>query len=136
MPHVKLPAGEFYYRYDGPADAPLLVLSNSLGTDHSMWDPQTPVFTTYFRALRYDSRGHGASAAPPGPYTIADLGEDVLDLYQALGITRAHYWRFLSSRVIEAQYLELATAHMTNIETAEIYTRAVIGFLTDEGDAA
>ncbi len=84
MPHVKLPAGEFYYRYDGPADAPLLVLSNSLGTDHSMWDPQMPAFTKFFGVLHYDSRGHGASAAPPGPYTIADLGQDVLDLYRAL----------------------------------------------------
>lgn len=91
MPHVELPAGPFFYRYDGPHDAPLLVLSNSLGTDHSMWDKQLPVFTRHFRVLRYDSRGHGASAAPAGPYTIEDLGQDVIHLYQALGITRAHY---------------------------------------------
>lgn len=91
MPHIKLPAGEFFYRFDGPADAPLLVLSNSLGTDHTMWDPQIPAFTRFFRVLRYDSRGHGESAAPPGPYTIADLGRDALDLYSALDVKRAHF---------------------------------------------
>ncbi len=91
MPHVELPSGKFFYRYDGPIDAPLLVLSNSLGTDHSMWEAQLPAFTRHFRVLRYDSRGHGASAAPPGPYTIEELGQDVLRLYEALGISRAHY---------------------------------------------
>ncbi|HEU0027684.1 MAG TPA: 3-oxoadipate enol-lactonase [Ktedonobacterales bacterium] len=91
MPHVELPSGTFFYRYDGQHDAPLLVLSNSLGTGHSMWDKQLPVFARHFRVLRYDSRGHGASAAPAGPYTIEDLGQDVIHLYQALGISRAHY---------------------------------------------
>lgn len=91
MPYVKLPSGEFFYRYDGPTDAPLLVLSNSLGTDHSMWEPQLPAFTRFFRVLRYDSRGHGASVVTPGPYTIEDMGQDVIHLYDALGIRRAHY---------------------------------------------
>lgn len=91
MPYVTLPSGNFFYRYDGPSDGPLLVLSHSLGTDHSMWEPQVPAFARAFRVLRYDSRGHGASAVPPGPYTIEDLGRDVLDLYEALGIGRAHF---------------------------------------------
>jgi 3-oxoadipate enol-lactonase len=69
----------------------LLVLSNSLGTDHTMWEPQMAAFTRHFRVLRYDGRGHGASATSPGPYTIADLGEDVIHLYDALGVKRAHY---------------------------------------------
>ncbi|HEX8035868.1 MAG TPA: 3-oxoadipate enol-lactonase [Ktedonobacterales bacterium] len=91
MPYVTLPSGDFFYRYDGSLDGPLLVLSHSLGTDHSMWEPQLPAFTRDFRVLRYDSRGHGRSAVPPGPYTIEDLGQDVLDLYDALGIRRAHF---------------------------------------------
>ena len=91
MSYVELPSGTFFYRYDGPGDAPLLLLSNSLGTDHSMWEMQMPVFTRHFRVLRYDSRGHGASAVPAGPYTIEDLGQDVLHLYAALGIAQAHY---------------------------------------------
>lgn len=91
MPYVELPAGRFFYRYDGLPDAPLLVLSNSLGTDHTMWERQMPALTPHFRVLRYDSRGHGASAAPKGPYTIEDLGQDVLDLYDALRISRASF---------------------------------------------
>ncbi|HET9109947.1 MAG TPA: 3-oxoadipate enol-lactonase [Ktedonobacterales bacterium] len=91
MPYVELPTGRFFYRYDGLPDAPQLVLSNSLGTDHTMWERQMPALTPSFRVLRYDSRGHGASAAPKGPYTIEELGQDVLDLYDALGISRASF---------------------------------------------
>jgi 3-oxoadipate enol-lactonase len=91
MPYVTLPCGDFCYRYDGPLDGPLLVLANSLGTYLSMWEPNLAECTRHFRVLRYDSRGHGASAVPPGPYTIEDLGQDVLDLYDALGIGRAHF---------------------------------------------
>lgn len=91
MPYVELPSGTFFYRFDGPVDAPLLTLSNSLGTDHSMWEAQLPAFMRHFRILRYDSRGHGASTTPLGPYAIEDLGQDVLHLYEALGITRAHF---------------------------------------------
>ncbi|HEX5441152.1 MAG TPA: carboxymuconolactone decarboxylase family protein, partial [Ktedonobacterales bacterium] len=60
------------------------VLSNSLGADHTMWDLQMPALERYFRMLRYDSRGHGASAVPPGPYTIEALGQDALALLVAL----------------------------------------------------
>jgi 3-oxoadipate enol-lactonase len=56
-----------------------------------MWEPQIPAFTKFFRVLRYDSRGHGASVVAPGPYTIEALGQDVIELYRALGISRAHY---------------------------------------------
>ncbi len=88
MPTVKLADGELNYRLDGPADAPLLVLSNSLGTSLGMWDTQVPAFSEHFRLLRYDSRGHGDSLVTPGPYTIDQLGGDVLALIDALGIER------------------------------------------------
>jgi 3-oxoadipate enol-lactonase len=91
MPYIELPAGRFFYREDGPRDAPPLVLSNSLGTDHTMWDAQIPALTQHFRVVRYDGRGHGASAVPAGPYTIVDLGQDVVALCEALGIGRAHF---------------------------------------------
>lgn len=91
MPYIELPAGRFFYREDGPEDAEPLLLSNSLGTDHTMWDAQIPALTRHFRVVRYDGRGHGASAVPVGPYTIADLGQDVVALYEALGIQRAHF---------------------------------------------
>lgn len=91
MLYCDLPSGRFAYRWDGPLDAPVLVLSNSLGTDYSMWDAQMPRLQRHFRVLRYDSRGHGASAVPPGPYTIEMLGRDALALLDALAIGQAHF---------------------------------------------
>lgn len=88
MPSVKLADGELNYRIEGPADAPLLVLSNSLGTSLEMWDPQMPAFSEHFRVLRYDTRGHGGSSVTPGPYTIEQLGRDVLALVDSLGVDR------------------------------------------------
>lgn len=74
---------------EGPEDAPVLVLSNSLGTALEMWDDQAPVLRERFRLLRYDTRGHGGSPAPPGPYAIEDLGLDVIRLLDRLGVERA-----------------------------------------------
>ncbi|BCB87655.1 3-oxoadipate enol-lactonase [Phytohabitans suffuscus] len=80
-----------YSTVDGPADAPVLVLANSLGTTVDMWEPQLPALVERYRVVRFDTRGHGRSAAPPGPYTIGDLGGDVLALLDDLGVARAHY---------------------------------------------
>ena len=88
MPTVKLADGELNYRLEGPVDAPVLVLSNSLGTTHEMWDAQVTAFSEHFRVLRYDTRGHGGSAVTAGPYSIEQLGRDVLGLADALGIDR------------------------------------------------
>lgn len=78
------------YRDEGPRDAPVVVFSNSLGTDLRMWNPQERALAARFRAVRYDTRGHGRSDAPPGPYTLARLGGDLLALLDALRIERAH----------------------------------------------
>ncbi|MCQ4287536.1 3-oxoadipate enol-lactonase [Pseudomonas stutzeri] len=88
MPTVKLADGELNYRLEGPVDAPVLVLSNSLGTGLHMWDAQVPTFSEHFRVLRYDTRGHGESAVTAGPYSIEQLGQDVLELVDSLGIDR------------------------------------------------
>ena len=74
------------HRFDGPEEAPVLVLSNSLGTSLEMWDELVPALAARFRVLRYDQRGHGHSPAPPGPYSIADLGRDALELLDELGL--------------------------------------------------
>ena len=73
----------------GPRGAPVVVLSCSLGTDRSMWDPQIPAISQRHRVVRYDLRGHGASPAPPGPYAISDLGGDLVALLDRLDIERA-----------------------------------------------
>ncbi|UVJ43160.1 3-oxoadipate enol-lactonase [Pseudomonas sp. LS1212] len=91
MGSVQLVDGELNYQLDGPADAPVLVLSNSLGTDLHMWDTQIEAFTQHFRVLRYDTRGHGKSLVTEGPYSIEQLGRDVLALLDALHIERAYF---------------------------------------------
>jgi len=77
-----------FYRIEGIEGRPVLIFSNSLGADHGMWAPQVPDLLPYFRVLRYDTRGHGASDAPPGEYSMEQLGRDVLGLADALGISR------------------------------------------------
>jgi 3-oxoadipate enol-lactonase len=79
------------YQLVGEADAPTLVLSNSLGTDRAMWAPQMESFTQRFRVLRYDMRGHGRSSVTPGDYSIERLARDVLGLADALNIDRFHF---------------------------------------------
>jgi 3-oxoadipate enol-lactonase len=78
-------------RLEGPEDAPVVVLSNSLGATVEMWEPQVPALTQRFRVLRYDHRGHGRSAVPPGPYTIGDLAGDVLELLDSLHLDRVSF---------------------------------------------
>ncbi|WP_426135608.1 3-oxoadipate enol-lactonase [Pseudomonas sp. PWP3-1b2] len=91
MAFVRLAEGELHYQLDGPMDAPVLVLSNSLGTDLHMWDIQMQSFTRHFRVLRFDTRGHGKSLVTEGPYSIEQLGQDVIALLDALEIPRAHF---------------------------------------------
>ncbi len=68
-----------------------LVLSNSLGADLSMWNDQVDALAARFRVVRYDTRGHGSSAATPGPYDVERLGRDVVGLLDGLGIEQAHF---------------------------------------------
>ncbi|MEV6283989.1 3-oxoadipate enol-lactonase [Kribbella sp. NPDC051770] len=75
----------------GPADAPVVVLSNSLGSTTAMWDANLAGLEQHFRVVRYDTRGHGASPVPPGPYVIDDLVDDVLTLLDDLDVARAHF---------------------------------------------
>jgi 3-oxoadipate enol-lactonase len=79
------------YRMDGHDNKPVLVLSNSIGTTLRMWDGQVLELGRHFSLLRYDARGHGASSVPAGPYSLARLGQDVLELMKTLGIGRAHF---------------------------------------------
>lgn len=82
---------DLHHRLDGPDGAPVLVLSNSLGGSYGMWDDQLPDFTQRSRVLRYDHRGHGGSPAPPGPYSIDELGRDVLALLDRLELGRVSF---------------------------------------------
>jgi 3-oxoadipate enol-lactonase len=80
---------ELVHTLNGPPGAPVVVLSNSLGTTWEMWAPQVPALQTNFRVLRYNTRGHGGSPAPAGPYEIADLADDLIELLDRLEVERA-----------------------------------------------
>jgi 3-oxoadipate enol-lactonase len=76
---------------DGPPDAPVLVLGPSLGTDLGLFDAQARDLADRYRVIRYDLRGHGGSPVGPGPYTVADLADDVRHLLDELGVDRFAY---------------------------------------------
>ena len=76
---------------DGPAGAPVIVLAHSLGTSSALWELQVGPLAATHRVLRYDLRGHGAASVPPGPYSVEDLGRDVLDLLDALELERVSF---------------------------------------------
>ena len=88
---VDVDGARIHCRVDGAEGAPVLVFSNSLGADLSMWNDQVDALASRFRVVRYNTRGHGSSTATPGPYTVDRLGRDVVGLLDGLGIEQAHF---------------------------------------------
>lgn len=91
MPFAELRDCRLWYQWEGDAARPTILLSNSLGADLSMWDAQMPALLEHYRVLRYDTRGHGKSGVPDGPYSIAMLGADVVGLLDTLGLERVSF---------------------------------------------
>ena len=92
MPTAHVNDTDLHYRFDGPENAPVILVSNSLASNLAMWDHQIDTLLGLgLRVLRYDSRGHGRSAVPTGPYSIEMLTEDAVGLLDALGIERASF---------------------------------------------
>ena len=88
MPVANVNGAKINYELAGNAKAPVLVLSNSLGTNFFMWDTQLPALLKHYRVLRYDTRGHGQSDVTPGPYSFDQLGRDVLALANVADVQR------------------------------------------------
>lgn len=89
MPLIEVNGTTINYRFDGPDKRPVVMLSNSLSSNLTMWDAQIPALVAAgYRVLRYDSRGHGQSAVPRGPYTIEMLTGDAVGLMDALDLAR------------------------------------------------
>jgi 3-oxoadipate enol-lactonase len=103
MNKIKANGIEMNYRLDGPQGAPVVMMSNSLMSNYSMWDCTVPAFSKY-RVLRYDTRGHGGSEVTPAPYSISVLGEDAAALIQALNVGPVHFMGLSMGGMI-AQYL-------------------------------
>ena len=91
MQRVAVNDTELAYRIDGDADAPWLVVANSLASDHRMWAPQLKPFAEHYRILRFDARGHGSSGATEGEYSLDLLVSDVAGLMDALAVEKADY---------------------------------------------
>jgi 3-oxoadipate enol-lactonase len=85
--------GRYRVEYDvqGAPELPALVLSDSLGTNLHMWDAQAAGLKNRWRIVRYDTRGHGGSSVTPGPYSVSQLTDDVIDLLDYLDIAAAHF---------------------------------------------
>src|ERR1700751_4393728 len=91
MPFLEANGAQIHYELSEPGSAPVLVFSNSLGTNLTMWTPQVEALGERFRILRYDTRGHGQSAVTPGPYKISQLADDVLGMLDLLGIEKVSF---------------------------------------------
>lgn len=91
MPTIDADGTPINVHVEGKEGAPVLMFSNSLGTNLHMWDAQAKHFSKNFRVVRYDQRGHGQSGAPAGAYSVERFGKDVLAILNALDIARANY---------------------------------------------
>jgi 3-oxoadipate enol-lactonase len=106
MQTIKTRGEPFEVSLEGPADAPVLVLSNSLGTDAGLWDQQVAALRGAWRVLRYNQRGHHPQSGAAGDFTLAQLGEDALELLDALGLDRVS-WCGISMGGVIGQWLAL-----------------------------
>ena len=88
---MKIKTNRIELNYEIAGDGPWITLSHSLACNLHMWDEQMEVLTKHFKVLRFDTRGHGESSAPPGDYTLEQMADDVKGLFDALGITRTHW---------------------------------------------
>src|SRR5580704_5636402 len=104
MTEISIAGETFNVLIEGGENKAVLMLSNPLGTNLHIWDPQIPALLKHFRVVRYDSRGHGASGANKGPYSVEGLGHDALAIMDALGVGKVH-WLGLSMGGIIALWL-------------------------------
>lgn len=88
MPFATIHDSRVFYRLEGSAGRPVLILSHSIGTDQALWNLQANDLLPHFQVLRYDIRGHGASDSPQGEYSVEMFGSDILALADALGISQ------------------------------------------------
>lgn len=91
MSHCNLGSHHLAYDICGPQAGPPVLLSHCFAGNRHVWDAQLPALSAY-RVIRYDTRGHGQSELPPGPYRLDDLADDVIGLLDALGIEQVHYF--------------------------------------------
>lgn len=125
--------GNIRLHYDdtGPADAPALVFSNSLGTDFRLWDPVLAQLPAGLRVIRYDMRGHGLSSCPEGPYFMGDLVAEVATLLDHLNVKDCVFVGLsvggMVAQGLAAERLDLVRAMVLSNTAAKIGTPAMWG---------
>lgn len=115
MANLELKDVRVHYELAGSENGPVLVFSNSLGTNLGMWDPQMAELSRTHRILRYDMRGHGRSSVTPGPYTIPQLAGDVIGLLDRLGIEKADFCGLSMSGMIGMELARRAAHRMRKV---------------------
>lgn len=127
------------YSDEGPKDATVVVMSHSLSAELAMWGPQAKVLKGDFRVIRYDTRGHGGTEVPPGPYSLEMLAEDAVGLLDALGLDKVH-WVGLSMGGMIGQTLGLRAPErlltLTLADTSSGYPPAASAMWADRITAA
>jgi 3-oxoadipate enol-lactonase len=88
---MKIRTNDIETNYTIEGEGPWVTMSHSLACNLTMWDEQAKLLSRNFKVLRYDTRGHGESGAPPGPYTLDQLADDAKALFDALDIKRTHW---------------------------------------------
>ena len=111
------------YELHGPEGAPWLVLSHSLAYSSAMWAPQVEALKGDYRILAYDTRGHGGTEAPPGPYTLEQLADDLHALLGALGVERPHYCGLSMGGMIGQTYALKYPGRLRSLTLADTTSR-------------
>ena len=111
---MKLKANGIEINYEIEGEGPLVTMSHSLACNLSMWDEQVRALRDRYRVLRFDTRGHGQTSAPPGAYSLDQLADDLLALLKGLGIERTHFVGLSMGGMIGQVF---ALAHPTMIES-------------------
>lgn len=130
MPLAEVNRTTINYRFDGPEDGPVVMLSNSLASDLTMWDKQIPALVEAgYRVLRYDSRGHGQSSVPEGPYSIEMLASDAVGLMDALGLEKVQFCGLskggMVGQMLGTQYSDRLTSLVLSSTSAYISPREI-----------
>lgn len=138
MPFVR--AGDITTHYDlaGPAQAPVVMFANSLGTNFHVWDPQAAALSRKFQVLRYDMRGHGMTdvSSDASGYTIDQLAGDALALLDALGIKQVHFCGLSIGGMVGQRLAARAPARMISLVLCDTASRIGPPTLWDERIAA
>jgi 3-oxoadipate enol-lactonase len=122
------------YDVSGPETGPAVVLHHPLATNLGTWDALTASLNKTYRVIRFDARGHGASAAPPGPYNFETLADDVIAVMDHVGVKKAHFLGLSMGGMI-GQYLGLlhpARFHSLTLVSTSSATPAAGQALWDE----